>query len=121
MFIANLIDTSPMFPTGVITLDTFYTVDIVYTSATDKKLYLNGTEVTASTTNNYWGWTDSENYIGRRAAGHYFKGTIERFMVYNAALTAAQISSNYAVTSTKIGTNGILATDLSLYYNFKSK
>lgn len=121
MFIANLIDTSPIFPTGGITLDTFYTVDIVYTSATNKKLYLNGTEVTASTTNNYWGWTDSENYIGRRAAGQYFKGTIERFMVYNAALTAAQVSSNYSVTSADIGTGGILSNNLTLYYNFKSK
>ena len=127
-FIVAIGNYAAVFPTNSLALNTFYTVDVVYNSLTDISLYINGTKMTATSETNYWTWDDKNNYIGRRydsssgsGGKNYFKGVIERFMVYDSALTASQISTNYAVTNAVVDTDGsgIIDTDLSLYYNFK--
>ena len=82
-----------MFDTGGLTLNTFYTVTVVYNSLTDITVYLNGTELTKSSSSNNWSWSDTNSYIGKRAAGTYFSGTISNFVVHNKAVSSSEIAS----------------------------
>ena len=105
-----------------LSINTTYTVDIVYRSFSDLDVYLNGTKLSASSSVNYWTWGSStSSFIGKRPTGSgNFGGTIKRFIVYNDALTAAEVASNYSVTNTSVCGNGIVCDNLKLYYNFAS-
>ena len=82
-----------VFDTGGLTLNTFYTVTVVYNSLTDITVYLNGTALTKSSSSNNWSWSDTNSYIGKRAAGTYFSGTISNFVVHNKAVSSSEIAS----------------------------
>ena len=105
-----------------LSINTTYTVDIVYRSFSDLDVYLNGKKLSASSSVNYWTWGSStSSFIGKRPTGSgNFGGTIKRFIVYNDALTAAEVASNYSVTNTSVCGNGIVCDNLKLYYNFAS-
>ena len=107
--------------TGGLTLNKFYTVDIVYHSLSDIEVYLNGNKLTKTTSKDFWGWTDSKSYIGKRPSNvNNFSGIIKKFIVYDDELTLDEIIYNYGVTSHNICDNGIICDNLNLYYNFSS-
>ena len=107
--------------TGGLTLNKFYTVDIVYHSLSDIEVYLNGNKLTKTTSKDFWGWTDSKSYIGKRPSNvNNFSGIIKKFIVYDDELTLDEIVYNYGVTSHNICDNGIICDNLNLYYNFSS-
>ena len=106
--------------TGGISLNTFYTIDLVYNSISNMDVYLNGTKLSKTASTNYWTWTDTNSYIGKRANGvSCFNGTIKRFMIYNDALTESEINYNLTADKTKVCNNGIICDNLKLYYNFE--
>ena len=106
--------------TGGISLNTFYTIDLVYNSISNMDVYLNGTKLLKTASTNYWTWTDTNSYIGKRANGvNCFNGTIKRFMIYNDALTESEINYNLTADKSKVCNNGIICDKLKLYYNFE--
>jgi len=102
---------------GTIKTNTFYTVDLVYTSLTDIDVYLDGKLLSANG-DNYWTWLDTNNYIGKRSSGNYFNGSISRFIVYDDMLTQAEITYNLGVKNKKVCGTGIICDNLKLYYSF---
>ena len=62
-------------------------------------------------------------YIGKdaRNSSEAFKGTIEKVMIYNDALTIEEITNNINTDVGKVGTqnNGIVSDNLFLYYDFR--
>ena len=99
-----------IFNTGGLSLNTFYTVTLVYNSLTDVKAYLNGVELTKSTSTNNWSWGDTNSYIGKRSAGTYFAGTISNFIVHNKAVTTSEVTS--------LANNQVPTDSLKLNYDF---
>ncbi|MGN1324434.1 MAG: hypothetical protein ACI4VR_04475, partial [Bacilli bacterium] len=99
-----------IFNTGGLSLNTFYTVTLVYNSLTDVKAYLNGTELTKSTSTNNWSWGDTNSYIGKRSDGTYFAGTISNFIVHNKAVTTSEVTS--------LANNQVPTDSLKLNYDF---
>jgi len=110
---------SVVFNTGGITLNTFYTLDIVYNSLTDVDAYLNGTQLSENAENNYWTWLEDVSYMGKRPAGTYFNGVIESFIVYDEALTSADITNYLSGQNGLVcdrGNGGLDCNKLKLYY-----
>jgi len=116
--IVSLNTASTVFNTGGLELNKFYTIDLVYTSLTSVKAYLNGNELSSSGTQNNWSWDGTTNYLGKRSSGTNFKGTIEKFIVYDDALTVDEINYNLSVDNSIVGGKGVIADNLKLYYNF---
>ena len=101
--------------------NTFYTMDLLYESLDNIRLFVNGVEITQRTTTaNKWNWDMNESYLGRRSYSNsinntYFKGTIEYFMIYDDLLTETEILQNYNATDP----NARITDNLKLYYYFK--
>ena len=109
------------FNTGGISINTTYTVDLVYHSLTDVDVYLNGNLLSKSTSTNYWSWDSGKSYIGKRPSGtSNFNGIVKKFIVYNDELTSSEINHNYNVNNLEVCNNGIICDNLKLYYNFTS-
>lgn len=117
--IVSLNQSTNVVNTGGLTTGKVYNVDIVANSLSNIKVYLDGKLLAASSATNNWGWEDTNSYIGKRAAGTYFNGTIERIIVYDDALTTDEINHNLNVDDFKVCDTGIVCDNLSLYYNFK--
>ena len=109
------------FNTGGISINTTYTVDLVYHSLTNVDVYLNGNQLSKNTSTDYWAWDSKKSYIGKRPSGtSNFNGVIKKFIVYNDELTLSEINHNYNVNSSEICNNGIICDNLKLYYNFNT-
>ena len=107
--------------TGGLSVNTEYTVDLVYHSITNVDVYLNGNLLSKSSTTDYWGWSDTNSYIGKRGNGQSnFNGIIKRYIVYNDELTTDEINKNLNVSDSTICNSGIVCDNLKQYYNFKS-
>jgi len=80
---------------------------VVYTfdNVTDKqRLYVNGVLDKENTTSGEISTTVNDMYIGRRAlTGLYFNGSIDNVMIYNRALSEAEIKQIYYETQWKRG------------------
>ncbi len=83
--------------------NTIYAVSLTANSASSKILKINNNEISALSSSSYWTWTDSNSYIGKRASGTYFSGKMYAFRVYNRALTADEIKSNYETDKMRFG------------------
>ena len=67
---------------------------VTYNNSTGWVLYLNGVQVdTDSNTDDPNGTTGV--YIGRYSSGNYFDGDIAEVLVYDRAITAAEVLQNY--------------------------
>ena len=80
----------------------FYTNDVNYitvvynTSETDNKVYINGKEISKSSSSDCWSRTETETmYLGRRPSGSFFKGIIYEFNIYNSLFTQAEAEQSY--------------------------
>jgi hypothetical protein len=56
-------------------------------------MYVDGT--TAGSSTGYFNSNSYTNYVGRRAAGQYFSGSIANVGIYNRAISATEILQNY--------------------------
>ena len=99
-----------IFDTGGLSLNTFYTITLVYNSLTDVTAYLNGVKLTKSSSTNNWSWNDTNSYIGKRSSGTYFAGTISNFIVHDKAVTASE--------ATNLANNQVSSDSLKLNYDF---
>ena len=99
-----------IFDTGGLSLNTFYTITLVYNSLTDITAYLNGVELTKSSSTNNWSWDDTNSYIGKRSSGTYFVGTISNFIVHDKAVTASEVAN--------LANNQVPTDNLKLNYDF---
>jgi len=64
-------------------------------------MYVDGT--TAGSSTGYFNSNSYTNYVGRRAAGQYFSGSIAITQVYNRALSATEILQNYNSQKARFG------------------
>ena len=94
-FITSLVSATNMYDAGTITLDKYYKVDVIFRSLTDKTIYVNNKEIPKLSSTEYWSWTESKSYIGKRPSGTYFKGNIKLFQIFSGALTKEEITHNY--------------------------
>ena len=94
-FITSLVSATNMYDAGTITLDKYYKVDVIFRSLTDKTIYVNNKEIPQLSSTEYWSWTESKSYIGKRPSGTYFKGNIRLFQIFSGELTKEEISHNY--------------------------
>ncbi len=107
--------------TGGLSINKEYTVDLVYHSITNVDVYLNGKLLSKSSSTDYWDWSDTNSYIGKRGNGQAnFNGIIKRYIVYNDELTSSEINKNLSVTDSTICDSGIVCDNLKQYYNFKT-
>lgn len=87
----------------VINTSNWYHVMLTY-NGTNVKLYLNNSLVTSATTNGVLYDTGTPQFnVARRsgAAGNYFNGTVGILRVYNRALTASEVKTNYSSIYTR--------------------
>ena|GEM_PF-3231634 len=96
---------------------------VIYKSLDYYKMYINGIELDKCSSSN----SNSTNtgdifYLGRRAGGNYFKGTIYNFRIYNKILQEDEILNSYQSDKEFIenGTNKIERNNLVLEYNIKN-
>ena len=94
-FITSLVSATNMYDAGTITLDKYYKVDVIFRSLTDKTIYVNNKEIPKLSSTEYWSWTESKSYIGKKPSGTYFKGNIKLFQIFSGALTKEEITHNY--------------------------
>ncbi len=106
------------FSTANLTTDTWYTATIVANSISDVKLYIDGTEQTATSSTNTFSWT-SGSYIGRRyytgEEQYYFSGTLKNFMTWDKALSKKEIST----IASKYDYKSVPKDKLTTYFDFK--
>ena len=95
-------------------------ITIEYTSNTNNILYVNGEKMEHSSYYGSWNRSESGIYLGRRASGSYFKGTLYSFNIYNKLLTEEEIINNYNTEKTNFENknfkNGYSSNNLVLKY-----
>ena len=74
---------------------------VTWNDSTGWVLYVNGVQV--DTNSNTTGPNGSGVYIARYASANYFDGDIAQAMIYNRALTAAEVKQNYNATKGRYG------------------
>ena len=94
-FITSLTTSVNTHNAGEITLGKIYKIDLVYNALDDSTVYVNNKKISLDSSLNNWTWSDTNSYIGRRASGTYFNGTLKSFLAYNKALTEEELLHNY--------------------------
>ena len=64
-------------------------------------MYVDGT--TAGSSTGYFNSNSYTNYVGRRAAGQYFSGSIANIGIYNKALSSSEVQQNYNAQKARFG------------------
>jgi hypothetical protein len=64
-------------------------------------MYVDGT--TAGSSTGYFNSNSYTNYVGRRAAGQYFSGSIANVGIYNRALASIEVQQNFNAQKARFG------------------
>ena len=92
------------------------TITVVYTTLSDFKVYVNGTELAISDSTDSWG--GSGFYLGRRDRGTNFIGTLYTLRVYPRALTEEEVQTSYSSDHNMITNNANDITRNNLYIEY---
>jgi Concanavalin A-like lectin/glucanases superfamily len=89
-------------PGRVATANTWINVVEVYNGVTDY-MYINGVLAGTYIPNTLTIPANSALYIGKRATGEFFAGSVGQVLLYNRALTAAEVQQNFTTYRTRYG------------------
>ena len=98
-------------------------ITITYESLDNIKMYINGQEITETTSStNYSSESGKDIYLGRRTKGNYFKGKIYYLRIYNKILSESEITESYINDKGVIenNQNSINRSNLVLEYTVKN-
>ncbi len=76
---------------------------VTFNNSTGFALYLNGSLVDSSSTTTAITSNDTKLYLGRYSNNFWFDGDFAQALLYNRALTAAEVMQNFSVTKERFG------------------
>lgn len=86
-----------------ITINTWINIVVTFSTIEGWKMYLNGILDASNSTNKNAAGGSGIMYLGAFSGGYLLYGNIAQALVYNRALTAAEVLLNFNVTKTRFG------------------